>query len=91
MNDNLALIISILSLSVSAIIGIYSWKKNRVIYGIEKLPIREPRGTANDILNASAIKQINEKLSAGEYTILSTYQRSDGDTELLLGRLRKGK
>ena len=75
-------------LSLAAIcVSIKAWSKSRTVYGVETIVLRQPTGGRDDL--SSDTLEINKKLSAGHYTILSILQRRDGDTDLLLGRTVK--
>ena len=77
--DNFApfapLILSVLAISVA----IYSWHKNRVIYGIL---------TVND---RDGDKKVNELLNTGQYTILHVKQDAKNPlrTMYVLGKVKK--
>ena len=80
---------SLLLSLIAIIISIRSWVKNRAIYGVEREVIRQYDGSKNDLVKNE--DRLNEKLSSGKYTILTTYERFDRDIEVLLGRLKKEK
>lgn len=87
----LSVIISLISIVVSIIaivVAIYSWHKNRAIYGIERMVMRQFDGSINDMTKNE--EYINEKLKSGEYTILLALERTKGDNdwEVLLGRIK---
>lgn len=67
--------------------SVKAWQKSRVIYGIERMVVRQYTGTYNDMFTSEA--DINKKLSSGNYMILSVMERTkaDGDWELILGRI----
>jgi hypothetical protein len=80
-----ALIISIIAIVVSVI----SWRKSRAIYAVERKVMRQITGAHDDMyINEQSL---NEKLHKGEWTILDVLERSksDGDWEVLLGRIKK--
>lgn len=86
LTELLAIVISIISI----IISVLSWRRSRVIYGVETDVVRQPTESRDD---AGGNTVLNKKLSSGKYTILSTLERtkSDHDWELLLGKIKKDK
>lgn len=85
--DALAIAISVIAIIVSVI----SWQKSRAIYAVERKAMRQITGEHDDLyINESSL---NEKLQSGEWTILHVLERtkSDGDWEVLLGRIKKQK
>lgn len=82
-----SLILAIAALAVS----VKAWQKSRAIYRVERTVIRQYTGDRND-LNKNE-NDLNEKLSSGEYTILTVTERtkSDNDWEVLLGRIKPDK
>ena len=75
-------IVSLLVSLGALFVALKSWKKNRAIYNLEFhefLP---------DKLRDVGNKEIREKLSSGDYTILHTDYRS-AQYNVLLGKLKK--
>jgi len=86
---NWQIIVPITLSVVSLIFSKLSWHKNRIVYSIETVVLRQPTGSKDDIINP--ITHINEKLSSGKFMILGFSQRtkSDNDREIFLGRIKK--
>lgn len=85
--EKMALFISFVFSTVSLFVSVVAWRKSRAIYGIERDVIRQYRGTKDDLIYNE--KNLNEKLSKGNYTILTVIERkADGDWEVLLGRIK---
>ena len=80
-------IISIVIALLALYYSVKAWQKSRAIYGVERMVIRHFTGGNEDIYKNE--DKINEKLSSGNYSILSVMERTKGDKdwELLLGRI----
>lgn len=80
-------VISIIVAVVAAIVSAKAWYKSRAIYGVEREVVRQFTGSLVD--QHISEDKINEKLSSGNYTILSVLERTKGDNdwEMLLGRI----
>lgn len=74
---------------VAIIISVVSWRKSRAIYKVERKTIRQFTGKHDDLEISE--DTLNEKLKNGEWAILHILERtkSDGDWEVLLGRIKK--
>ena len=91
MTEEMSLTISVLSIIVAVIaiiVSIKAWHKSRAVYGVEREVLRQFDGSRND-LDIIENEKLNEKLSSGNYTILSVMERTKGDNdwEVLLGRI----
>ena len=79
--------LSLIIAAISLLVSVIAWRKNRAIYGIERDVIRQYRGTADDLIFNE--ENLNEKLSKGNYTILTILERqADGDWEVLMNRIK---
>lgn len=70
------------------IVSVKAWHRNRAIYNIETEVIRQPTGKLEDLY--ASTENISNKLSSGDYTILTILERSksDKDWEIFLGRIK---
>lgn len=89
-------IINIVASAISAfiailafIISIASWRRSRAIYGLEEMVLRKHDGGEYDSTDDRNLGEIDKKLSSGEYTIESIYERRDGDLGVLLAKIKK--
>lgn len=75
-----SLIFSVVALIISSGVAIKGWWRHRNIYELELF----------DFPGSMAIstKEINEKLSSGDYTIMHT-EKSETGYQILLGKIKK--
>lgn len=83
----MSMLISALSLIAVIVMGVASWHKNRVIYGLDELVLRKFDGSKAD--SERGLSKIKEKLKTGKYKIESIQERKDGDWAILLSQIKK--
>ena len=82
-----AVLVALMSLLLSAVVAVKSWHKSRVVHGLEEFVLRKINGGRGD--SDRGLKEINEKLKTGKYTMQGIQDRVDGDWAVLLARVKK--
>jgi len=83
---NIAILIGNGTIALLSYFRIY---RHRVIYSIDTEVLRMPTGTEAD--RHFSTESINERLRAGEYTVLQLVERRDKDLEIILGQIKESE
>lgn len=88
----LAITISVISIIVSAAVAVFSWKRSRSIYGLERMKFAIDPGDSRSDKEKQTDEELLKKLKSGKYTIITTYALpNSGYNVFVLGKLKKDK
>lgn len=85
----LAIVVSLISVGITAYFAWHSWHRSRSIYELKKYKFPKRVGESKTEVDKKHEKALNGKLKSGIWTVLYTYEHSDQELIIIIGKTKK--